>query len=130
MEPMNLEMIKSGLMAGAAVAAVSGLAVMALSTVVGDLRTDALVFAGKWAGIALAFGVVAAFAYSFVRTQWAWGGEEYLLLAVALAAVLTAMEFLPIYGPQALAPHWQAYAVLNFAFALGFGHLVPRLMGP
>jgi|GEM_PF-5803291 len=129
MELLNLEVVKSGLMAGAAVAAVSGIAMVALSTVVTDLRTDTLAFAGKWAGIALAFGLVAAFAYSFTRAQWTWGAGQYLLLAVSLAAVLTIMEFLPIYG-KGFAPHWQAYAALNFIFALGFGYLVPRLMGP
>jgi hypothetical protein len=46
-----------------------------------------------------------------------------------MAVALTVLEFLPIYGGSAFAPHWQVYAALNFVFALGFGDLVPRLMG-
>jgi hypothetical protein len=46
-----------------------------------------------------------------------------------MAVALTVLEFLPIYGSSSFAPHWQVYAVLNFVFALGFGALLPRLMG-
>ncbi len=129
MDMLNLETIKSGLMAGAAVAVVSAIAVAAIGTLVHDQDGGLLVFAGRWAAISLAFGVVAAVGYSLLHGSFGLDASGYLCLGAGLAIALTALEFLPIYGGSSFAPHWQVYAALNFVFALGFGHLVPRLMG-
>jgi hypothetical protein len=86
-------------------------------------------FAGKWALIALVFGIAATVGYSFLSGSFGLDASGYMYLALGLATALTLMEFLPIYGTSSFAPHWQVYAVLNFVFAAGFGHLVPRLMG-
>lgn len=128
MDLLNLETIKSGLIAGAAVAAVSAIAVASIGAVVNDTDGGLIGFAGKWAVISVVFGVVAALGYSFLHGSFGLDGSGYLYLATGLAIALTAMEFLPIYGGSSFAPHWQIYAVLNFVFALGFGSLVPKLM--
>jgi hypothetical protein len=129
MEMLNLETIKSGLMAGAAVAAVSAITVASIGTLVHDTDGDLAGFAGKWAAISLVFGIVAALGYSLIHSSFGLGASGYLYMATGLAVALTAMEFLPIYGTSSFAPHWQVYAALNFVYALGFGLLVPKMMG-
>jgi hypothetical protein len=129
MEMMSFEMLKNGLIAGAAVAAVSAIAVASIGALVNDHDGGLLAFAGKWALISVVFGVVATVGYSFLHGSFGMDESGYIYLAIGLAAALTALEFVPIYGASTFAPHWQIYAALNFIFALGFGHLVPRLMG-
>lgn len=128
MELINLDVLKNGLVAGSAVAALSGVAVLGMSVFLSDLKEDAAGFAGKWAVISLVFGMAAAVVYQFMSSEWSMGGTGYLGLAVGMAVALTAMEFLPLYG-GGFAPHWQTYAVLNFVYAVGFGTLIPRLFG-
>lgn len=129
MDMLNLETIKSGLIAGSAVAVVSVVAVASIGTLVQDHDGGLIGFAGKWAAITLAFGFVAVMGYSLMHGSFGLDASGYLYLATGLAIALTVLEFLPIYGGSSFAPHWQVYAALNFVFALGFGHLIPKLMG-
>lgn len=127
MELMSMEMLKSGLISGAVVAAVSAAAVMSIGALVQENGTAGA--AGQWAAVSVVFGIVAAFAYVVLSGTFGLGWTGYLGLALGMAAVLTAMELLPMYGGSAFAPHWQTYAALNFIYALGFGLMVPWLMG-
>lgn len=129
MEMLSLEMLKNGLMAGAAVAVVSAITVAAVGSLVNDHDGGLLSFAGKWGLIALVFGIVATVGYSFLHGSFSVDASGYMYLAIGAAVALTALEFVPIYGAAAFAPHWQVYAALNFVFAVGFGYLVPKLMG-
>ena len=127
MELMSMDMLKSGLIAGTAVAAVSAVAVMGIGTLVHENGTPGA--AGQWAVASIVFGIAAAFAYAVMDSSFNIGPTGYTALALGIAAVLTVMEFLPIYGGSAFAPHWQTYAALNFIYALGFGLMIPRMMG-
>lgn len=127
MELMSMDMLKSGLIAGTAVAAVSAVAVMGIGALVHENGTAGA--AGQWAIVSIVFGVAAAFAYVVLNGSFSIGPTGYTVLALGIAAVLTVMEFLPVYGSSAFAPHWQTYAALNFIYALGFGLMIPRLMG-
>jgi aconitate hydratase len=72
-------------MAGAAVAAVSGVAIVGMGLVLSDVREEGMAFAGKWIGISVAFGLLAAFAYNLARSTLSWGGTEYLVLAAVIS---------------------------------------------
>lgn len=126
MELISIEALKDGLMAGAAVGAVSAVAVLAIGPHLADGASGVAGWAGKWALISVAFGVFAAIAYGVLSQQWVWGPQQFLALAMGLAAALTVLEFLPVYG-GGFAPNWQLYTVLNFVYALGFGYLIPLL---
>ena len=129
MEMLSIETMKSGLIAGAAIAAVSVVTVDSVGALVNDHDGGLMAFAGKWGLIAVVFGVVAALGYGFLSGSLGVDATGYLYLAIGLATALTVMEFLPLYGASGFAPHWQVYAVLNYVFGLGFGYLVPKLMG-
>ncbi|WP_147654243.1 hypothetical protein [Methanomassiliicoccus luminyensis] len=126
MDLISVETMKDGLIVGAAVGAVSAVAVMAIGPHLTDVSGNVAGWAGKWALISVVFGVFAAIAYGALSQQWDWGPQHFLVLAAGLAVALTAMEFLPIYG-GGFAPNWQLYTVLNFVYALGFGYLIPLL---
>jgi hypothetical protein len=127
MEWMSMEMIKSGLVAGVSMAAISAVAVMMMGTLAHESE-GILRMAGQWGVVTVVFGVVAAFAFLVLDSTVGIGATGYLYLALGMAVTLTVLEFLPLYGGS-FAPHWQTYAVLNFTYAVGFGLLVPRLMG-
>ncbi|HSV42522.1 MAG TPA: hypothetical protein VLH13_03825, partial [Methanomassiliicoccales archaeon] len=136
---INLEMIKNGLMAGIPVAVVCGIIIFALGSTIyseaialGEVGTKNDILGNwmfRWAAISLVFGVLATAAYSFLRTNISMGPLGFLVLAIAMATVLTVMEFVPIYGDKKFAPYWETYALFNYAYAIGFGSLIPRLMG-
>ncbi|MBI0584557.1 MAG: hypothetical protein ISF22_10080 [Methanomassiliicoccus sp.] len=128
METMSIGLIGNGIVAGAAVAAISAAAVVGLGSLIGE-GEGTLRSAGTWAAASVAFGIVAVLAYTVLRSSFSIDASGYLCLALGFAAVLTALEFAPIYGASNFAPHWQTYAALNFIFALGFGLMVPRLVG-
>lgn len=73
-------------------------------------------------------GVVAAWVYDFVRTNWGWSSTTYLALAVGLAILLSVLAFLPVYGGKRMvvAPEISA---LNLIVGVGFGLLVPWIAG-
>lgn len=133
------EIVRVGVIAGIAVAFVSALIILLRAgniAAVVQSNADAVGFGsgglltwiGTWAAISLVFGVVATWTYGFLGEKFEWGLPQYLGLALALAAVLTVLAYMKLYGGQAhpFATEWLG---LNFAFAAGFGYLIPTLVG-
>ncbi len=136
------EIVRVGVLAGIAVAVVSALFIWLRAeniAAVVQTNADAVGFGsggsgnlgtwiGLWVAISLVFGVVATWVYDFVATKWNWGMAQYLTLAMGLAVVLTVLAYLKIYGGHShpFATEWLG---LNFAFAAGFGYLIPSLVG-
>jgi len=87
---------------------------------------NVLSWVGMWTAIAFVFGVFAAWVYDFVSNNWGWGMPQYLAVALILGVVLTVLGFLKIYGGQSH-PYAVEWIYLNFAFAVGFGYLIPTL---
>ncbi len=81
---------------------------------------------GTWTVVAMVFGVFATWVYGFLAGHWNWGLPQYLILAVVLAAGLTVLGYLKLYGGQSH-PFATEWAGLNFAFGVGFGYLIPML---
>lgn len=133
------EMVKVGVTAAIPVAIVSALVILVragnIATVVGA-NANAVGFGsgglgtwiGTWTVIALVFGVLATWAYSFLNGKFGWGQAQYLGLSLGLAAVLTVLGYLKLYGGEAH-PYATEWLGLNFAFGAGFGYLVPTLAG-
>lgn len=133
------EMVKVGLIAAIPVAIVSALIILAragniASVVQANANTAGFgpggvgAWIGTWTIIALAFGVLATWAYSFLNGKFGWGQAQYLGLALGLAAVLTVLGYMKLYGGEAH-PYATEWLGLNFAFGAGFGYLVPALAG-
>lgn len=133
------DIVRVGVIAGIAVAIVSALIIWLragnIATIVQTNANTAGFGAGglgswiaTWAVVALVFGVLATWVYDVAATKWAWGMPQYLALAVGLAVVLTVLGYLKLYGGEShpFATEWLG---LNFAFAVGFGYLVPTLAG-
>ncbi len=87
-----------------------------------------LVWIGTWAAIAIVFGIVATWTYGYMSLHWNWGQMQYLALALVLAVGLSILGFVKIFNGQAH-PFRLDWIGLNFAFAVGFGYLIPRLVG-
>lgn len=83
---------------------------------------------GTWAVVSLVFGIVATWAYGFLSGRLGWGLLQYLGFALALATVLTVLAYMRLYGGEAH-PYATEWLGLNFAFAAGFGYLIPTLAG-
>jgi TRAP-type C4-dicarboxylate transport system permease small subunit len=131
-----IEMIKRGLIAAVPVAIVCALFIWARSgaiaeevrsgiPTVGFSGQNPIIWIGAWAAIAFVFGVLASWGYDYLSTSWNWGPVHYLALAVGLAIVFTVLGFLKIFGGQEH-PFRYEWIGLNFAFAIGFGCLIPR----
>lgn len=133
------EMVRVGVIAGIAVAVVSALIILlragSIAAVVQSNANTAgfgsggvLTWIGTWTVISLLFGVVATWTYGFLSGRFGWGLPQYLGLALTLAAILTVLAYLKLYGGEAhpFATEWLG---LNFAFAAGFGYLIPTLVG-
>lgn len=133
------EMVRVGLIAGIPVAIVSALIILlragdiaaagqANANAVGFGSGGLLTWIGTWAVVSLVFGVVATGVYGFLSGKFGWGLSQYLGLALALAAGLTILGYMKLYGGQAH-PYATEWLGLNFAFAAGFGYLIPTLAG-
>lgn len=133
------DIVRVGVIAGIAVAIVSALIIWLragnIGTIVQTNANTAGFGAGglgswiaTWTVVALVFGVLATWVYDLAATKWDWGMPQYLALAVGLAVVLTVLGYLKLYGGEShpFATEWLG---LNFAFAVGFGYLVPTLAG-
>ncbi len=81
----------------------------------------------SWTVIAFVFGIFASWVYSYTMTTWNWGPIQYLALALVLAVGLTVLGVLRIYNGKQH-PFRYEWIGLNFAFAIGFGILVPILV--
>ena len=136
---VNLDMIKDGLLAGAAIAMVSVVLILlsgqylfdqsaVVTGIDGDRSTVTSEWMLRWAAVSVVFGVLAAYAFNFATVNLAWNGAQYLLLSVAIMVVLDVMAFLPIYDGK-IAPYAFEWIGLNAAFAIGFGVLIPKLAG-
>ena len=134
-----VDMLRVGVVSGIPVAIASAVVILlradsilaasrANPATVGFSGTSVAGWIGLWAAVSLAFGVAAAWVYGFLAGRWDWGLVQYLALAVVLAVVLTVLGFLKLYGGQSH-PYAVEWAGLNFAFAIGFGYLVPVLAG-
>ena len=86
----------------------------------------ALGWVGTWTIITLAFGVVATAAYDHLSQKRGWNGIEYLTFALSLAVILSTLAFLEIYSGE-MHPFRAEYSAFNFAYAAGFGSLIPAL---
>ncbi len=133
------EIVRVGVTAGIAVAIVSALIIWLRAgsiAAVAQSNAGAVGFGsgglpawiGTWAVISLVFGVAATWTYGFLSGRFGWGLPQYLGLALGLAAALTVLAYLKLYGGQAH-PYATEWLGLNFAFAAGFGYLVPTLAG-
>jgi uncharacterized BrkB/YihY/UPF0761 family membrane protein len=140
MELINMEIVKNGLIAGAAVAVISAVLIMLFSgylfqqakdlgETVQSVTSTALSWIGRWTVISLVFGIVCTAGFAFVSSHWSWGFSQVLLLAIVSAVVLTVLAYMPLYGVSKFAPYANIYSALNFIYALGFGYLVPKLAG-
>lgn len=133
MDLINMDMVRSGLIAGVIVAIASGLFLTLAWGMIekwagGDASGGLMTWLGRWAAISLVFGIGAAVVYNFTLAHWNWGMTEYLLLAIGLMVALDVLAFLPLYYGKA---HVDAVAWLglNASFAIGFGYLIPKLSG-
>ncbi len=133
------DMARVGVIAGIAVAIVSALIIWMragniAAAAAANPNTVGFGFSGLggwivlWTVISLVFGLLAAWVYDFVATKWNWGMPQYLGLAVGLAVVLTVLAYMKIYGGQSH-PYAAEWLGLNFAYAVGFGYLIPTLAG-
>ena len=133
------EMVRVGVTAGIPVAIVSAVIILLRAgniAAVGQANANTVGFGsgglvtwiGTWAAVSLVFGVVATWAYGFLSGKFGWGLPQYLGLALALAAGLTVLAYMRLYGGEAhpFATEWLG---LNFAFGAGFGYLIPTLVG-
>lgn len=133
------EMVRVGVTAGIVVAIVSALVILVRAgniaavvqsnaNTVGFGSGGVLTWIGTWTVISLVFGVVATWTFGFLSGRFGWGLSQYLGLALALAAGLTVLAYLKLYGGEAH-PYATEWLGLNFAFAAGFGYLIPTLVG-
>lgn len=140
MELFSLETVRTGLMAGALVALLSSVLILAFSGYVVQQARDLgepfddqqgllLRWIGTWIAVSMVFGVLCAVGFSYVSTNFNWGIREPLLLAIGLAITLTVLAYMPLFEFSRFAPYAHLYSALNFAFALGFGYAVPKLAG-
>jgi hypothetical protein len=137
MEWLNMETVKNGLIAGAAVAVMSAAAIALRSNGIaaelsGDGTTVTAMQAAsewivRWVAISLVFGVIAAAAFNALN-GWGLNGTQYLLLGVGLMIVLDVLAFVPMYDGK-IAPHAIEWLYLNAFFGIGFGILIPFLAG-
>lgn len=132
-----VDMLRVGVIAAIPVAIVSAIVILLRADhilaasqgntgTVGFSGTSAVGWIGMWTLIAVVFGTFAAWVYQFLASRWSWGLPQYLAVAVVLAAVLTVLGFLKVYGGQSH-PYAVEWAGLNFAFGIGFGYLIPVL---
>lgn len=129
-------LVKVGLLAAIPVAIVSAIFIIvrmdAIRTESQSAATpgfggdSVLKWIGMWTAIAFVFGVFAAWVYDFMSSKWGWGMPQYFAVALILGVVLTVLGFLKIYGGQSH-PYAIEWIYLNFAFAIGFGYLIPTL---
>jgi cellobiose-specific phosphotransferase system component IIC len=96
------------------------------SAAVGLGGDTAIGWVGTWTIITLAFGVVATATYDHLSLRREWNGMQYLSFALSLAIVLSAVAFLRMYEGE-MHPFRIEYSALNFAYAFGFGCMVPAL---
>lgn len=133
-----MDMIKAGLIAAVPVAIVCALFIWARSDaikkevdsgfqVVGFFGHNPISWIGAWTAIALFFGVLATWTYTYMSSNWNWGPMHYLALAVILGIGLTLLGFMKIFSGQ-MHPFRYEWIGLNFAFAIGFGYLIPILV--
>lgn len=132
------EMVRVGVTAGIPVAITSAVIILVragnIATVgqgngnaVGFGSGGPLAWIGTWAVISLVFGVAATWVYGVVSGRFGWGLPQYLGLALGLAVVLTVLAYMKLYGGEAH-PYATEWLGLNFAFAVGFGYLIPTLV--
>ncbi len=128
-----VDLLKVGLLSGIPVAVATGLLFMLRYRTNPILKTIKLPLSkgGTWAAMwgfavlaALILGVIGAWVYSYVGAAWAWGPTQYLLLGIGLAAVLSVLSFLPLYGGKKMQGALDI-SVLNFIVGVGLGMLVP-----
>lgn len=133
-----VDVIKTGLVAAVPVAIACALFIWARSGAIGEEMKSGMDVAGfsgqnpiswigTWTAIAFVFGVFASWGYEYLSSNWNWGPTHYLALAVALAIGFTVLGFLKIFNGQEH-PFRYEWIGLNFAFAIGFGYLIPRLV--
>jgi len=131
-------MIKTGLIAAVPVAIVCALFLLVRADAIkeevkSDIKAvgfsgqNPLAWIGLWSVIAIAFGVFATWVYTFLVSHWNWGPTQYLTLAAVLATVLSVLAFLKIYNGE-MHPFRYEWIGLNYAFAVGFGYLIPRMV--
>jgi hypothetical protein len=135
---VSLEMVREGLIAGVAIAMMSAIVILltgqylydqsAALAIEGDRSSLTFEWMFRWAAISLVFGVAAAYAYNFTVINLAWNGTHYLVIAIALMVVLDILAFVPMYNGE-IAPYAFEWLGLNATFGIGFGILVPMLVG-
>lgn len=134
-----MEIIKTGLIAAVPVAIVCALFIWVRTDaihkevdsglqVVGFSGHNPIVWIGAWIAIAFAFGIAASWVYDYMSTNWNWGLLQYIMLAAIMCVVFTILGFLRIYNGEEH-PFRYDWIVLNSAFAIGFGYLIPTLVG-
>lgn len=132
------EMVRVGVTAGIVVAIASALVILLRAgsiAAVAQSNANTVGFGsgglpawiGTWAAVSLVFGVAATWVYGFLNGRFGWGLPQYLALAMAFAVALTVLAYLKLYGGQAH-PYATEWLGLNFAFAAGFGYLIPTLV--
>lgn len=130
---VSVDVLRVGLLSGIPVAVVTGLLFMARYRTSPIMKTmklpanKAAAWGGLWAfAVVAAFilGVIGAWVYEYVSTNWGWGPTEYLLLGVGLAAILSILAFLPLYQGKRMTGAADISS-LNFIVGVGYGLLVP-----
>ncbi len=134
-----VEIVRVGVAAGIPVAIASALIILLRAgNIAAVVRSNAnavgfgsggpLSWIGTWTLISVVFGAVATWTYAFLSDRFGWGLPQYLGLALVLAAGLTVLAYLRLYGGEAH-PYAAEWLGLNFAFAAGFGYLIPTMVG-
>lgn len=132
-------LIRTGLIAAVPVAIACALFIWARASaiheevdsglqVVGFFGHNPIAWIGVWATIAFVFGIGASWVYDYMLTNWNWGSVQYFAIAAILCIGLSLLGFLRIYNGQEH-PFRYEWIGLNSAFALGFGYLIPKLVG-
>jgi hypothetical protein len=130
-----MQIIQIGLMAAIPVALVNALIMlMSGEHVAATMRTEPS-FAGMgdkeirwlWAGASVlatfGLGIVASGFYAFASTQWGWGPDLYLDVALVLAVVMSVLAIV-LQTPLLIEK-----ILMSFAAAVGLGLLIPFAFG-
>jgi hypothetical protein len=95
------------------------LATKALSTI----RRDRLIFYGLFMPVLV--GIISYFVYNWMKARWSGSGESaFLVLAIATALVLTVLAAV-VFRMRGFAE----FTALHVLYTVGFGWIMPRLLG-
>lgn len=87
------------------------------------IRRDRLIFYGLFMPILV--GVISYFVYGWITARWSGTGESaFLLLAIAMAFVFTVLAA-AVFRMRGFAE----FTALHVLYTVGFGWVMPRLLG-